>query len=160
MSEYSIQEWQYMINGNLNSFFYLAQYILPYMRKQKWGRMITFGFDRSDTAPGWIYRSAFAAAKSGLTSLTKTLALEEAGNGITVNMICPGDIIPTWKEKSIEEAKVVQDESVPVGRPGTGEDIARMVLFLSSDESSFITGSIIPVTGGKDVLGKIGQFKR
>lgn len=155
MSEYSIDEWQYVMNGNLNSFFYLAKLVLPYMREQKWGRIITFGFDRSDSSPGWIYRSAFSAAKSGLTSLTKTLALEEAANGITVNMICPGDIIPDWKEKAITDAIEVEDASVPVGRPGTGEDIARVVYFLTKEQSSFITGAIIPVTGGKDVLGKI-----
>ncbi|MFT9598622.1 SDR family oxidoreductase, partial [Mesobacillus sp.] len=102
----------------------------------------------------WIYRSAFAAAKSGLASLTKTLALEEAENGITANMVCPGDITGEWKERTISESLNSLDSSVPVGRPGTGEDISRVISFLSNEDSSFITGSIIPITGGKDVLGK------
>jgi len=160
MSEYSIEEWQYIMNGNLNSFFYLTRLLLPFMRMQKFGRIITLGFDRSETAPAWLYRSAFAAAKSGLTSLTKTLALEEAENGITVNMVCPGDIVPEWKEKDIGEAIGARDESVPVGRPGSGEDISRVISFLCSEQSSFITGSVISVTGGKDILGKVHYSKK
>lgn len=155
MADYEIKEWTYLINGNLNAVFYLSNLLIPTMRKQRWGRIITIGFDRVESAPGWIYRSAFAAAKSGLASLTKTIALEEAENGITANMVCPGDIIGEWKEKEIIDSLKVQDVSIPVGRPGTGEDISRVISFLADEKSSFITGSIIPVTGGKDVLGKI-----
>ncbi|MFE4239958.1 SDR family oxidoreductase [Peribacillus butanolivorans] len=155
MTEYSSNEWNYIMNGNLNGFFYFAKEIIPHMRRRRWGRIITLGFDRCETAPGWIYRSAFAAAKSGLTSLTRTLAVEEATNGITVNMVCPGDIIGEWKEEEIIVAKGQKDVTVPIGRPGTGEDLARVITFLCDEQSDFITGSIIPVTGGKDVLGKI-----
>lgn len=155
MVRYDFSEFDYIVSGNLNGVFYLSKLFIPYMRKQKWGRIITFGFDRAETAPGWLYRSAFAAAKTGLVSLTKTMSMEEAQYGITVNMVSPGDIRPEWKEKSIADAKHVHDPDTPVGRPGTGEDIARVVSFLCSNESSFITGSIIHVNGGKDVLGKI-----
>lgn len=155
MVDYTVEDWQYLINGNLNSTFYLSSLLIPKMRKQQWGRIITIGFDRVESAPGWIYRSAFAAAKSGLASLTKTIALEEAEFGITANMICPGDIVREWKERDIEQALGVEDSSVPVGRPGTGEDIARVISFLADNKSDYITGSIIPVTGGKDVLGKV-----
>ncbi|AOH55287.1 3-oxoacyl-ACP reductase [Peribacillus muralis] len=154
MSEYSSDEWKYIIDGNLNGFFYFAKEIIPQMRRRGWGRVITLGFERCDTSPGWIYRSAFAAAKSGLTSLTRTLAAEEAAYNITVNMVCPGDIIGEWKEQEIKVAKEEKDDTVPIGRPGTGEDIARVITFLCDEKSDFITGSIIPVTGGKDVLGK------
>ncbi|WP_442594151.1 SDR family oxidoreductase [Neobacillus sp. D3-1R] len=152
---YTEEEWEYLINGNLNAVFYLSKHFIPLMRKNHWGRLIMIGFDRVDTAPGWIYRSAFAAAKSGLASLTKTLALEEAPYGITVNMVCPGDIVAQWKEKTIDDSKDVKVEENPVGRPGTGEDISRVISFLVEEKSSFITGSVIPVTGAKDVLGKI-----
>ncbi|MEK3797403.1 SDR family oxidoreductase [Peribacillus sp. FSL H8-0477] len=155
MLEYSSEEWNYLMNGNLTGFFYMAKEIVPHMRNNGWGRIITLGFDRSETAPGWIYRSAFAAAKTGLTSLTKTLALEEASYGITANMVCPGDIIGEWKESSISEAQLEQDTDVPVGRPGTGEDVARVIAFLCDSKSDFITGSVIPITGGKDVLRKV-----
>ncbi|MDQ0244944.1 3-oxoacyl-[acyl-carrier protein] reductase [Bacillus fengqiuensis] len=157
MVDYEIEEWNYMINGNLNSVFYLCKLIIPFMRKQGWGRVVNIGFDRAETAPGWKYRSAFAAAKAGLVSLTKTLALEEAKNKITVNMVCPGDIIGEWKEADIEQAKAQMDEATPVQRAGTGEDIARTICFLCEERSDFITGAVISVTGGKDVLAKVKE---
>ncbi|KAB2338154.1 SDR family oxidoreductase [Cytobacillus depressus] len=155
MTEYSFTEWNYMINGNLNALFYISKLIIPKMREKGWGRIISIGFDRVETVPGWIYRSAFAAAKSGAASLTRTIALEEAVHGITANMICPGDITKDWKEKEIFQARGVHDENTPIGRPGTGEDIARVISFLIDEKSDFITGSIIPITGGMDVLGKV-----
>lgn len=154
LADYSFEEWDYVVQGNLNSVFYLTKLIIPSMRNQKWGRIITFGYDRVETAPGWIFRSAFAAAKTGLASLTRTIAIEEAEHGITANMVCPGDIINEWKESNIEEARDVLGNA-PNGRYGTGEDIARVIAFLADEKSDFITGSIIPVTGGLDVLGKV-----
>jgi 3-oxoacyl-[acyl-carrier protein] reductase len=158
MTEYTIKEWNYLINGNLNGVFYLSKEIIPLMRQQHWGRIITMGFDRVETAPGWIYRSAYGAAKTALASLTKTIAIEEAKNGITANMVCPGDIISDWKEREIKDS--VLSENVPVGRVGTGEDISRVISFLLDEKSDFITGSIIPVTGGMDVLGKASSRKQ
>lgn len=153
--DYKDQEWELMINGNLNSVYYLAKEVIPIMRNNRWGRIINFGFNHAGQATGWMHRSAFAASKVGLVSLTKTLAQEECEHGITVNMICPGDIIGENKEKKISEVKEGETNNVaPVGRPGTGEDIARMVSFLCSEGSDFITGSIIEVNGGINVLGK------
>ena len=154
LADYSFEEWDYLVQGNLNSVFYLTKLVIPSMRDQKWGRIITFGYDRVETAPGWIFRSAFAAAKTGLASLTRTIAIEEAEHGITANMVCPGDIINQWKESNIEEARDVIGNA-PIGRYGTGEDIARVIAFLADEKSDFITGSIIPVTGGLNVLGKV-----
>lgn len=158
MTDYSFEEWNYLLHGNLSAVFYLSKLFIPEMRKQKWGRIITLGYDRVETAPGWVHRSAFAAAKAGLASLTKTIALEEAPNGITANMVCPGDIISEWKEKKIEDALTVKDKTDGNTRQGTGEDIARVIAFLAEEKSDFITGSIIPVTGGVDVLGKIHKI--
>lgn len=155
LTDYTFDEWNSIVSGNLSSAFYLSKLLLPQMREKGWGRIITLGFDRVETAPGWIYRSAFAAAKTGLASMTRTIALEEAPNGITANMVCPGDIVGEWKEKDIEDAAVAEDANAPVGRHGTGGDIARVIGFLADEKSDFITGSIIPVTGGLDVLGKI-----
>src|SRR5690606_18193589 len=90
---------------NLSSVFYLAKELIPSMREHGWGRIINFGFNQASQAPSWVHRSAFAAAKVGLVSLTKTLALEEAEHGITVNMICPGDIVGENKEMSIADVK-------------------------------------------------------
>ncbi|MED3564211.1 SDR family oxidoreductase [Bacillus xiapuensis] len=152
LTDYTFEEWSYLLNGNLSAVFNLSKLTIPTMRKNKWGRIITMGFDRVETAPGWIYRSAFAAAKTGLASLTRTIAIEEAANGITANMVSPGDITTAWKEKFIDQSIFSNEELA--SRPGTGEDIARVISFLVDEKSSFITGSIIPVTGGIDVLGK------
>ncbi len=154
LADYSFEEWNYLIQGNLSAVFYLSKLLIPVMRKQNWGRIITLGYDKVETAPGWLYRSAFAAAKTGLASLTRTIAIEEVKYGITANMICPGDITQEWKEKDIADSI----EASVKRREGTGEDIARVIAFLIDEKSDFITGSIIPVTGGVDVLGKISKI--
>ncbi|UOQ46151.1 SDR family oxidoreductase [Halobacillus salinarum] len=152
LMDYSTEEWDAMIRGNLDAAFFLLKKTVPHMRKQKFGRIINYGFQGAGEASGWIYRSAFAAAKVGLVSLTKTLALEEAENGITSNMICPGNIKGNLKESTIQEARNKVDPDTPIGRPGTGEDIARTISFLCEEDSDMITGTIYEVTGGLDVI--------
>ncbi|MBU9721127.1 MULTISPECIES: SDR family oxidoreductase [Bacillaceae] len=152
--DYSEDEWQRMIRGNLDSAFYLLKETIPVMRKQKFGRIVSYAFQGADHSPGWLYRSAFAAAKVGLVSLTKTIAIEEAEYGITANVVCPGEIVGKMKEASIEEASALNVEKTPVGRSGTGEDIARTVSFLTADHADMVTGAVIEVTGGIDVLHK------
>ncbi|WP_158736587.1 SDR family oxidoreductase [Alteribacillus sp. YIM 98480] len=154
LMDYTASEWNEMVNGNLSSMFYLFQEVIPLMRAQHFGRIVTYGFQGAQEAPAWIYRSAYAAAKTGLVSLTKTVSIEEAEHGITVNMVCPGVITEDYKESSIKTAKSVQDKNTPVGRPAAGEDIARTITFLCEEDSDMITGSIIEVTGGVDVLHK------
>lgn len=122
--------------------------------KNGFGRIITYGFQDAEYTPGWVYRSAFSAAKVGLVSLTKTIALEEAEHGITANMVCPGNIVGEMKEAGIEEARMLRDQDTPIGRSGTGEDIARLISFLCEENSDMITGSIISATGGLDVINR------
>lgn len=150
--DYTDDEWYTMIEGNLSAVFHLLKETIPAMRKQRFGRVITYGFQGANSAPGWINRSAFSAAKVGLVSLTKTLAFEEAENGITANMICPGNILGDMKEASISESRVMADPNTPIGRSGTGEDLARMVSFLCQENSDMVTGSIIDITGGVEVV--------
>ncbi|MGP4062582.1 SDR family oxidoreductase [Halobacillus sp. H74] len=152
LMDYSNDEWNAMIRGNLDAVFQLLKLTVPYMRKQQFGRIINYGYQGASSASGWIYRSAFAAAKAGLVSLTKTIAYEEAEHGITSNMICPGNIVGQWKEASIEESRGCEDQETPIGRPGTGEDIARMIDFLCHEDSDMVTGTIHEVTGGLDVI--------
>ncbi|MBB6452110.1 3-oxoacyl-[acyl-carrier protein] reductase [Salirhabdus euzebyi] len=152
MVDYSYEEWDRMIRGNLDSVFLLLKLVIPKMREQQFGRIVNYGFQGADDAPGWIYRSAFAAAKSGLVSLTKSVAIEEAAFGITSNMVCPGNIVGEMKEATIAHSRKFNDEQTPIGRSGTGEDIARMVLFLCEESSDMITGSVIDITGGLDVI--------
>ncbi|WP_017726585.1 SDR family oxidoreductase [Halalkalibacterium ligniniphilum] len=150
--DYEEDEWLQMIEGNLHAVYYMLKKVLPIMRKQKFGRIITYGFQGAADAPAWIYRSAYAAAKVGLVSLMKTVAVEEAEYGITANMVCPGNILGEMKEASIAEAREKKDDKTPVGRSGTGEDIARTVLFLCDDNADMVTGTVVEVTGGVDVI--------
>lgn len=152
LADYMEDEWKEMISGNLDASFYLLKYVIPVMRKQRFGRIINYGFQGASSASGWIYRSAFAAAKVGLVSLTKTIAFEEAEYGITSNMVCPGNILGEMKESTIEESRKVFDEHTPIGRSGTGEDIARAIMYLCDESSDMVTGAVLDITGGLDVI--------
>ncbi|WP_425541949.1 SDR family oxidoreductase [Alkalibacillus silvisoli] len=150
--DYTEQEWHEMVRGNLDASFYLLKKCLPIMRSQQYGRIVFLGFQGVDHSSGWIYRSAFASAKVGLASLMKTVALEEAENKITANMVAPGKVIDEMKEANIVSSKKITTTETPIGRPGTGEDIARVVGYLSDEDSDMITGSVVEVTGGLDVI--------
>nr|WP_198421521.1 MULTISPECIES: SDR family oxidoreductase [Bacillus] len=155
LADYTDDEWYGMLEGNLSAVFHLFKAVIPIMRKQQFGRIITYGFQGAAHAPGWLHRSAFGAAKVGLASLTKTIAIEEAEFGITANMVCPGDIVGDMKEASIEEARMrIGKEKTPIGRSGTGEDIARIIAFLCEENSDLVTGTVIEATGGLNVINK------
>lgn len=150
--DHTLDEMRLMVDGNLTGPLWTTRLVLPYMRKQRWGRVIFFGFGRAEEAPAWPDRAPYAAAKVGLVALTKTLAIEEAAYGITVNMISPGDIRDENKEKCIDEVVALSDPESPHLRPGSGEDVSRMIRFLCEERSDYITSSIISVTGGLDVI--------
>ncbi|MEH7225212.1 SDR family oxidoreductase [Bacillus sp. JJ1566] len=158
--DYEDHEWNEMIDGNLSSVFHFLKLVIPVMRKQKFGRVITYGFQDAESSPGWMYRAAFSAAKVGLVSLTKSIALEEAEHGITANMVCPGDITGEMKEATITNARTQKDPETPIGRPGTGEDIARIIAFLCEENSDFITGSVISASGGVNVVNKMKSINK
>ncbi|CAH0118338.1 MULTISPECIES: SDR family oxidoreductase [unclassified Paenibacillus] len=151
-AEYTPDEIAYLLNGNFVGTMMLDHLVLPGMRRNQWGRIIHFGFGHAAEARAWPHRAVYAAAKVGLVSFTKSLAVEEAPYGITVNMICPGDIRGDNKEKTIAEAEHVRDDESPRGRPGTGEDVARVIRFLCQPQSDFITGNILDVSGGLDPI--------
>lgn len=154
LMDYSFDEWQYMLDGNLSSVFHLLKYVIPIMRRQGHGRIVNYGFQDAGNAVGWQYRAAFAAAKVGLVSLTKSIAIEEAENGITSNMVCPGIILNDMKEVTITEAQQSKEKRTPMGRSVTGEDIARTITFLCDPDSDMINGAIIDVTGAVDVVNR------
>lgn len=151
-ADYDEAEIDRLAQGNFLGVMRLDRLVIPGMRERGWGRIIHFGFGRSGEARGWPDRAVYAAAKVGLVSFTKTLAVEEAPFGITVNMICPGDIRGDFKERRIAEAEGLVDDESPRGRPGTGEDVARVVAFLCEDASDYVTGNIIDVSGGLDPI--------
>lgn len=149
MTDTDIHDWNYMIDSNLSSAFYLSKLLLPSMRRQGFGRIVTFGFDGVDEACGYRYHGAYAAAKVGLVSLTKTLAMEERHNGITVNMVCPGDIRGEWKETLLEDYLKTHDR---IGRISIGDDIARTIQFLIDEHGDYVTGNVIQMNGGIDII--------
>ena len=158
-ADYTEEEILYLLNGNLTGVILLDHLLLDSMRRKGWGRIIHYGFGHAGEARSWPHRAVYAAAKVGLVSFTKTLAVEEAPHGITVNMICPGDIRGDNKERRIDEVQDVKDEETPRGRPGTGEDVTRVIRFLCEERSDFITGNIMNVSGGLDpIRANIGSL--
>ncbi|GGG75933.1 3-ketoacyl-ACP reductase [Paenibacillus radicis (ex Gao et al. 2016)] len=151
-ADYDQQTIIRLMNGNLLGTMLLDHHLLPGMRQKGWGRVIHLGFGHAGEARAWPHRAVYAAAKTGLVSFTKTLAVEEAPYGITVNMVGPGDIKGANKERSIWEVAGERDCESPVGRPGTGEDVARVISFLCHPQSDFLTGNIMNVTGGFDPI--------
>lgn len=156
-ADYTPEEIDALIDGNFRSALHAVRAVLPPMRRQGSGRIILFGFGRAGEAPAWPDRAVYAAAKTGLVSFVKSVAVEEAPFGITVNMVCPGDIVGENKEKRIGDVSGQRDEETPRGRPGTGEDVARVIRFLCEPESDFVTGNIINVTGGLDVIHPVSK---
>ncbi len=159
-ADYKFEEIEYLTRGNLLGVMELDHLVLPMMREKRWGRIVHFGFGHAVEARGWVHRAVYAAAKVGLVSFTKSLAEEEAASGITVNMICPGDIRGANKEKKIRDVMSEKDPETPVGRPGAGEDIARVIAFLCLPESDFITGNIMDISGGLDPIQSLPVLKQ
>ena len=140
------EEWDDVINVNLNSNFKLTKKILKGMIKNRWGRIINISSDAAKI--GNSGQSNYVASKSAIEGLTRTLANEVASRGITVNCISPG-FVDTEILKTIDE-KTLQNmiKKIPLGRMGRIEEIASAVYFLSSEESSYITGQVLHVNGG------------
>ncbi len=140
------EEWEDVININLNSNFKLTKKILKGMVKKRWGRIINISSDAAKIGnPG---QSNYVASKSAIEGFTRTLANEVASRGITVNCISPG-FVDTEILKTIDD-EVLQNmiRRIPIGRMGRIDEIASAVYFLSSEESSYITGQVLHVNGG------------
>ena len=139
-------EWHAMLASNLDSVFYTSKEVLLVMRAQRGGRIINLGSAGAERAFGQATISAYAAAKAGVVAFSRSLALEEARYGITVNVVNPA--ILDNKDLTLEEAKRISDTRFPVGRPATAQDVAEAVKFFAQDESGFITGQALTVSGG------------
>jgi 3-oxoacyl-[acyl-carrier protein] reductase len=144
--ETTFEEWHAVIASNLYSAFFGSKHALTQMRKQRWGRIINLGSVGAERAFGQAKISAYAAAKAGLVAFSRSLALEEAKYGITVNVVNPPAIDDP--ELSLEEARRMKDTRFPVGRPPTSQDVAEVVKFFATPEAGFVTGQVINVTGG------------
>jgi 3-oxoacyl-[acyl-carrier protein] reductase len=136
------EDFDRSIAVNLKSAFLCTQAVLPGMRARRWGRVVNISSIGARIGSGSI-SIAYGAAKAGLEGLTRAYALRLASEGVTVNAVAPG-LIDTEMGKPLIEAGVAT--RIPVGRPGTGEEIARAVLLLV--DNGFMTGQTIAVNGG------------
>jgi NAD(P)-dependent dehydrogenase (short-subunit alcohol dehydrogenase family) len=146
-AEYPLDGWQKVIDTNLSGVFYGMHYQVQAMAKNKGGVIVNIASILG--AVGTRLSPAYVAAKHGLVGLTKATALEYAASNIRVNAIGPGYILTPLLTNNLDEETLKMVEGLhPIGRLGTSEEVAELILWLGSSKSSFVTGSYYPVDGG------------
>jgi NAD(P)-dependent dehydrogenase (short-subunit alcohol dehydrogenase family) len=154
LEETSEEDWMRTFDVNVKGAYLMTKLVLPIMRAQGGGVIVNNASDWGIVGgPGY---TAYSASKGAVVLLTKSVALEVAPDNIRVNAICPGDTyVERWRADerhdgsiNFEEELQVMSEELPIGRVGTVDEIARSVLFLACDDSSFMTGATLIVDGG------------
>ena len=140
------EEWQHMLDVNLTGAFHLCQLALPGMIRRKAGRILTVSSMWGQT--GGSCEVHYSAAKAGLIGLTKALAKEEGPSGITVNCVAPGVIDTDMMAAFTAEDKAALAEETPVGRLGSADEVAQLLVFLAGESAGYITGQVFGVNGG------------
>lgn len=141
----TMHDYREMFDGNVRSAVLATRAVADSMRERRFGRIVFFASLGSGVTQPHRGFAFYQAAKSALVSFARCLALEEARNGITVNVVVPGDI----RQKSLSRADALERSAGnPRGRPGSYEDVAEAVRFLVATERDFTTGTVIEVTGG------------
>ena len=142
----SLDEWQKVININLTSTFLMSKFAIKKMLKNKSGKIVNITSVVGHT--GNLGQANYTASKAGIVAMSKSLAIEYAKKNINVNCISPGFIKTAMTDKIDDKFKEVIVSKIPSARLGEPDDIANVVLFLSSDQSSYINGETIHVNGG------------
>ena len=142
----SLDEWQKVININLTSTFLMSKFAIKKMLKNKSGKIVNITSVVGHT--GNLGQANYTASKAGIVAMSKSLAIEYAKKNINVNCISPGFIKTAMTDKIDDKFKEVIVSKIPSARLGEPDDIANAVLFLSSDQSSYINGETIHVNGG------------
>ncbi|KFI33641.1 3-oxoacyl-ACP synthase [Haematobacter missouriensis] len=146
----SDEEWQSVIDVNLTSTFLLCRGVLRGMMKARWGRIVNISSVVGATGnPG---QGNYAASKAGMVGMSKALAAEVASRGITVNAVAPGFIETAMTDKLNESQKSALLAQIPAGRMGRPAEIAAAVLYLSSPEAAYVTGTTLHVNGGMAMI--------
>ena len=140
--ETTLASWQRTLDVNLTGAFLCARRALPAMRERGFGRVVAIGSSAGKTG-GAKAMAAYGASKAGIMAMTKAIASEYAGTGVTANALAPA-LIDTDMVAAMPDMR----ERVPLGRLGTPQEVADVVVFLCSDHSSFITGEVVDVNGG------------
>ena len=158
IEDFPIEKWDAVIGINLSSAFHTSRFAVPGMKQKGWGRIINVASAHALVASP--FKSAYVSAKHGIAGLTKTIALEVAEHGITVNAICPGYVLTPLVEKQIPEqakARGISEQAVindvllaaqPTKRFVEVSEIAALTAFLCTDDARSITGTTMPVDGG------------
>ena len=141
----TLDDYRTMADANLGSAVELAFAVLPGMRERQFGRLVFFGMNGSSVTHPARGMALYGAAKSGVVAFARSLALEEAANGISVNVVEPGDIRD--KEAGRAAARALAANN-PTGHAGSWEDVAAVVLFATDDENGFLNGMVLGVHGG------------
>jgi 3-hydroxybutyrate dehydrogenase len=158
IDEFPVPKWDAILAINLSAAFHTTRLALPGMKGRGWGRIVNIASAHALVASP--YKAAYVAAKHGIAGLTKTVALEVAEQGITVNAVCPGYVLTPLVEKQIPDTakargitaeQVVRDvllAAQPTKKFVTVEEVAALTRFLASDGAASITGAVIPIEGG------------
>lgn len=141
------EQWQQVIDANLTSVFNMTRNVLPYMLEKNYGRIITIS--SINGRKGQFGQCNYAASKAALFGFTKSLALEVASKGITVNTVSPGYIETPMLSAMKDEVLNAIKANIPVGRLGYPSEVADAVAFLAADDSGFITGANLDINGGQ-----------
>lgn len=139
-------------NAGVNSIYHMTQVVLPFMKNQKYGRIVNLGSVSGKRGGGVFGGSHYSAAKAAVAGFTKAVAREMAPFGITCNSVAPG-LIGTDITGGLltEEVKAEQVKGIPVGRVGNVTDVAYTIAFLASEQAGYITGEEVDINGGMHI---------
>jgi NAD(P)-dependent dehydrogenase (short-subunit alcohol dehydrogenase family) len=148
LAEYTLKEWRHVMDTNLTSVFLMCHAFIPHMKGSGYGRILNLTSTMAHVSLAG--RSAYSASKTGLLGMTRTLSLELAADGITVNGISPGPFATEMNTVLMQNPEISQQflSRIPLGRWGKVEEVGQLALYLCSEDAGFITGTDVLIDGG------------